>query len=238
MEYIIIIPKITWPVTISDNTHDHEEDQWYPPSVDKMFWGEYLNCYLDCNGVNDFIFHLYQIWNTLHIHWQTMMEMILWFNKSFEESTYVLSSHLSYHCPEYASVFQVSHNMQKSLPSYPRWNLHAPEALCAVYHSLTIVCSGCCYFVHSKYMGCAIFFQIWTSGYRLIRFHCIIILNIQGCAMYLICWAISFGASLSSVWMGGMLLYTVKYGTSAVCVSITVIFCTYLGPGDNSHSIC
>jgi len=153
------------------------------------------------------------------------------------ESTQVSSGRLSYHCPETSFRSSVSPNTNEQHTSRHVCTLHAPAAPREVYLSTRVLSFACLFSVNSSSTRCAFCFSIASSGFPFASFHSDHLLIIQGFAICIIRCAASCWASLSSVRMACIKLFTAEYSASAPCASITVSSSGSAGATENSHII-
>jgi len=158
-------------------------------------------------------------------------------HRKIGESTQVSSGHSLYHYPETSFWFSMSPNTNEKQASRHQWTLYAPEAPHEVYLSKRVFSFAYSSSVHSRSTRCAFSIGIWTSGFPFASFESDHFLSVQGFAIWIIRWAASYWASLSSVRIACIKLFTTEYSVSVPCISITVSSSGSSGAPENSHII-
>jgi len=118
---------------------------------------------------------------------------------------------------EYSGLLSAN-EIQASHYPYTRYSF---EASCEVYCSLMVFSFACSFKVHSRSIMGEFPFTIGRSGFTFTRCDSDHLLTIHGCAICIIQYTASCQASLFSVWIECINLFTAEYSASAPCISIT-----------------
>lgn len=140
-------------------------------------------------------------------------------------------------CPETYFGFSLSANTIANDASRYLCNIHAPEAPCEVYLSTTAFSLACASSVHLGSTWCALSCCIGTSGFPFASCKSDNLPTIQGFPIGIILSAASRGASLTSVQMAWVYLFTVESSDSVLCFSMMVSSSGSSDASENCHIV-
>jgi len=158
-------------------------------------------------------------------------------HRKMRESTQVSRGHSSCNCPQTSLWSSVSPNTNEKHASHHLWTLHAPEEPRAMSLSTRALSFACSSSVHSRSIRCAFSIGIRMSGFPLASFGSDHILIIRGFGIYIIRRAASCWATLSSVRIPCIELFTAEYNPSAQSFSFNVSSAGSSGAPENSHIV-